>query len=177
MPSSGTATNFQMYVRGTLPANGDGITDGTIAQVDLTGSEKFFIYWMHNKLTQFLFNPSTLLAGQHVTVGGSISGAANEQALSVKRVVLRHWGYNGTLVANSVNTGNGTFQMTVNVFGGVLIPQTVTVYTFPATSFRGGLSGVGDVSSATNVRVVGLLIKDPTSGNSVILARYVDELD
>jgi len=177
MPSSGAATNFQMYVRGTLPANGDGITDGTIAQVDLTGSEKFFIYWMHNKLTQFLFNPSTLLAGQHVTVGGALSGAANEQALSVKRVVLRHWGFNGTVVANSPDTSTGTFQMTVNGFAGVLIPQTVTVYTFPGTSFRGGLSGVGDVSSATEVRVVGLLIKDPTSGNSVILARYVDELD
>lgn len=176
-PANGAAANFQLYVRGTLPANGDGVTDGTLATVDLSGSEKFFIYWMHNKLTQFLFNPSTLLAGQHVSVGGTLAGATDGQALSVKRVVLRHWGYNGTLVANSVNTTNGSFQMTVNGFAGVLIPQTVTVYTAPGTSFRGGLNGIGDVSSATTVRVVGLLITDPLSGNSVILARYVDELD
>ena len=57
-PSSGVASDFKLYVRGTLPASGDGVTDGQIAQVDLSGSEKFFIYWMHNPFTQFLFNPS-----------------------------------------------------------------------------------------------------------------------
>ena len=57
-PSSGVASDFNLYVRGTLPASGDGVTDGQIAQVDLSGSEKFFIYWMHNPFTQFLFNPS-----------------------------------------------------------------------------------------------------------------------
>ena len=78
---------------------------------------------------QFLFNPSTLLPGQHVSVGGTLAGAANGEALSVKRIVLRNWGFNGTLVANSVNTGNGTFQMNINGFAGLLVPgQPVTVY-------------------------------------------------
>jgi hypothetical protein len=175
-PSSGNASDFQLYVRGTLPATGDGVTDGTLATVDLSGSEKFFIYWMHNPLTQFLFNPSTLLPGQHVSVGGALSGAANGDALSVKRIVLRNWGYNGTLVPSSV-TGD-TFQMNVNGFAGLLIPgQPVTVYTGPGTKFRSGFNSIGDVSSATDIRVVGLLIKDPTSGDSVILARYVDDMD
>jgi len=175
-PSSGNASDFQLYVRGTLPASGDGVTDGTLATVDLSGSEKFFIYWMHNPLTQFLFNPSTLLPGQHVSVGGALSGAANGDALSVKRIVLRNWGYNGTLVPSSV-TGD-TFQMNVNGFAGLLIPgQPVTVYTGPGTKFRSGFNSIGDVSSATDIRVVGLLIKDPTSGDSVILARYVDDMD
>ncbi len=176
-PGSGNDSDFQLYVRGTLPASGDGVTLGQIAQVDLTGQEKFFIYWMHNRFTQFLFNPSTLLAGQHVSVGGTLAGAANGQALSVKRVVLRNWGFNGTIVPGSINSGDGSFQMQVNGFAGVLIPQTVTVYTASGTSFRDGFSGVSDVSSATTVRVVGLLIKDPTSGDSVILARYVDDMD
>lgn len=172
---SSPASDFQLYVRGTLPASGDGVTDGTLAQVNLSGSEKFFIYWMHNPITEFLFNSSTLLPGQHVTVGGPLSGAANGSALSVKRVVLRNWGFNGTLVANSVS--NGSFQMNVNGFAGLLIPnQPVTVYTGPGTKFRDGFSSISDVSSATNVRVVGLLIKDPTSGQSVILARYVDNM-
>ena len=175
-PSSGNASDFQLYVRGTLPATGDGVTDGTLATVDLSGSEKFFIYWMHNPLTQFLFNPSTLLPGQHVSVGGALSGAANGDALSVKRIVLRNWGYNGTLVPSSV-TGD-TFQMNVNGFAGLLIPgQPVTVYTGAGTKFRSGFNSIGDVSSATDIRVVGLLIKDPTSGDSVILARYVDDMD
>lgn len=175
-PSSGAATDFQLYVRGTLPASGDGVSLGQIAQVNLSGSEKFFIYWMHNPLTEFLFNSSTLLPGQHVTVGGTLAGAANGNALSVKRVVLRNWGFNGTLVANSIS--NGTFQMNVNGFAGLLIPnQPITVYTGAGTKFRSGFNAIGDVSSATNIRVVGLLVKDPTSGQSVLLARYVDDMD
>jgi hypothetical protein len=176
-PSSGVASDFQLYVRGTLPASGDGVPDGQIAQVNLSGSEKFFIYWMHNQFTQFLFNPSTLLPGQHVAVGGTLAGAANGDALSVKRVVLRNWGFNGTLVANSVNTGNGTFQMNVTGFAGLLVPEPVTVYVAGGTKYRNGFNSLADVSSSTSIRVVGLLIKDPTSGNSVILARYIDDMD
>jgi hypothetical protein len=33
------------------------------------------------------------------------------------------------------------------------------------------------MTDGANVRVVGLLIKDPTSGNTVLLAHYVDALD
>jgi hypothetical protein len=176
-PSSGVASDFQMYVRGTLPAQGDGVSDGDLAQVNLSGTEKFFIYWMHNQFTEFLFNPSTLLAGQHISVGGPLSGAQNADALSVKRVVLRNWGFNGTVAANSVDSSNGTFQMIINGFAGLLIPQTVTVYTSSVTTYRFGFNGLGDVDGATNIRVVGLLIKDPTSGNTVLLARYIDDMD
>jgi hypothetical protein len=175
-PSSGPATSFDLYVRGLLPTN-TGITLGQIAQVDLTGNEKFFIYWWHNPLTEFLFNSSQLLPGQHVSVGGPATGAANANAVTVNRVVLRHWGFNGTVVANSVNTANGTFQMQITGFAGLLVPQTVTVYTATPTDFRNGLTGLGSLTNGENVRVVGLLLKDPTSGNTVLLAHYVDELD
>jgi hypothetical protein len=173
-PASGATTSFDLYVRGLLPTT-TGITLGQIATVDLSGNEKYFIYWWHNPLTQFLFNSSQLLPGQHVSVGGPATGAANASAVTVKRVVLRHWGFNGTVVANSVSTTNGTFQMQINGFAGVLVPQTVTVYTVAKTDFRDGFTGVNDVTG--NVRVVGLLLKDPTSGNTVLLAHYVDELD
>lgn len=176
-PASGTASNFDLYVRGTLPASGTGVTDGMQAQVDLTGQEKFFIYWMHNPLTQFFFNSSALLAGQHVGVGGAISGAQNGQALSVNRVTLRQNGLNGTLVPGSIDLNSGSFQMQVGGFAGVLIPQNVTVYCGAKTSFRFGLNGVGDITDTTHLRVVGLLLKDPASGNPVLLARYVDVLN
>jgi len=175
-PASGEASSFDLYVRGLLPTT-TGLSLGQIGQVDLGGNEKFFIYWMHNRFTEFLFNSSTLLPGQHVSIGGPASGAANADAVTCKRVVLRGWGFDGTVVPGSVNTGAGTFQMKVNGFAGLLIPETVTVYTDGATQFRDGLSGIGDVSGSTNIRVVGLLIKDPTSGDAVLLARYVDELN
>lgn len=175
VPTQETVTNFDLYVRGLLPTT-TGITLGQIAQVNLTGNEKFFIYWWHNPLTEFLFNSSQLLPGQHVSVGGPATGAANAQAVTVNRVVLRHWGFNGTVVANSVSSANGTFQMQINGFAGLLVPQTVTVYTGGPTKYRDGFGSLSDVTAGENVRVVGLLLKDPTSGKTVLLAHYVDEL-
>ena len=172
-PPTGAATSFDLYVRGLLPTN-TGVQLGQIAQVNLTGSEIFSIYWMHNPFTQFLFNSSGLVAGQHVAIGGPASGAANPNAVTVNRVSLRNWGFNGTVVAGSQNTSNGTFQMTVNGFAGVLIPETVTVYLGAHSDFRYGLGKFGDLMDGAKVRVVGLLLKNPTSGQVVLLARHVD---
>ena len=172
-PPSGAATSFDLYVRGLLPTN-TGVQLGQIAQVNLTGSEIFSVYWMHNPFTQFLFNSSGLVAGQHVAIGGPASGAANANAVTVNRVSLRNWGFNGTVVAGSQNTSNGTFQMTVNGFAGVLIPETVTVYLGAHSDFRYGLGKFGDLTDGAKVRVVGLLLKNPTSGQVVLLARHVD---
>jgi hypothetical protein len=172
-PATGAATSFDLYVRGLLPTT-TGLTLGQIAQVDLSGSEKFFIYWMHNSLTQYLFNSSNMIAGQDVAVGGPATGAANAQAVSVNRVALRHWGFNGTVVANSLNTSTGSFQMQINGFAGLLVPQTVTVYTGGGCTFRNGFSALPSVTG--NVRVVGLLVKAP-GGNTILLAHYVDLLN
>lgn len=175
-PPTGTATSFDLYVRGLLPTT-TGLSLGQIAQIDLTGSEKFLIYRMHNPLTQFLFNPDALLAGQSVSVGGPASGAANAQAVSVNRVVLRQWGFIGTVVAGSLNPSSRTFRMQIDGFAGVLIPQTVTVYVADNSTFREGFTEFNSVTTGTNVRVVGLLLKDPVSGGTVLLAHYVDALN
>jgi Domain of unknown function (DUF4382)/Domain of unknown function (DUF5666) len=174
-PASGAASSFDLYVRGTLPAT-TGVTDGQIATIDLSGTELYSIYWMHGPLAQFLFNSSGLLAGQHVAVGGPASGAANAQAVTVNRVTLRHWGYNGTVVPGSENAGTDSFQIQVNGFAGELIPEIVTVYVTNNTQFRDGFNGFSDITDNANVRVVGLLLKDPTSGQAVIVGHYVDDM-
>ncbi len=174
-PATGQASSFDLYVRGLLPTT-TGLTLGQIATVDLSGSEKYFIYRMHNPLTQFLFNSSALLAGQHVSVGGPASGATNASAVTVNRVVLRHWGYIGKVVAGSESASAGTFQMQVKGFAGVLIPETVTVYVWDGTGFRSGFGGFSDIGDGDKVRAVGLLLNLP-SGNPVLLARYVDDMD
>jgi hypothetical protein len=173
---AGPPVGFDLYVRGLLPTT-TGLTLGQIATVNLTGNEKYFIYWWHNSLTEFLFNPNTLMPGQHVSVGGPASGAANSSSVTVKRVVLRHWGFDGTVAASNIDPTHGTFQVTINGFAGLLIPQTVTVVTGQRTDFRGGLTGVGDLTAGEDVRIVGLLLKDPISGNPVLLAHYVDQLN
>jgi hypothetical protein len=174
VPSTGTATSFDLYVRDLLPTT-TGLTLGQLATVNLTGNEKFFIYWMHNPLTQFLFNSRALLPGQHVSIGGPATGATNAKAVTAKRVVLRNWGFNGTVVAGSVNTSNNTFQMNVNGFAGLLVSNPVTVYV--GGDFRDGLGSMSSLPAASNIRVVGLLIKDPLSGNPVLLARHTDQLN
>jgi hypothetical protein len=171
-PATGTATSFNLYVRGLLPTT-TSLVLGQIATVNVNSSENFYIYRVHNTLSQFLFNSSNLLAGQDVAIGGPASGVSG-LTVTPTRIALRHWGFNGTFVASSINTSAGTFQMKINGFAGLLVPQTVTVYTSGITKFRNGFTALSGVIG--NVRVVGLLVKDPVSGNTVLIARYVDVL-
>lgn len=175
VPPTGAATSFDLYVRALEPTN-TGLTLGQIAQVNLTGNETFSIYWMHNPLTQFLFNSSAMVAGQAIAVGGPASGATNPQAVTVKRVNLRNWGFNGTIVKGSQNASAASFQMQVKGFAGVLIPETITVYLGPGTDFRYGFGLFTDLTDGANLRVVGLLLKNPTTGQVVLLARHIDGL-
>jgi hypothetical protein len=175
-PTSGPATSFDLYVRGLLPTN-TGLTLGQIATVNLTGNEKYFIYWMHNPFTEFLFNSSAMVAGQHVSIGGPASGAADPTNVTTKRVVLRDWGFNGTIVPSSQDAKGASFQMKVNGFAGVLIPETITVYLGNKCDFRYGFGAFSDLANSTNIRVVGLLLKNPTTGQVVLLARHIDGPD
>ena len=174
-PATGAATAFDLYVRALLPDN-TAVQLGNIAQVNLTGNEQYSFYWMHNPFAQYLFNPSALIAGQDVAIGGPASGAANASAVTVNHVLLRHWGYLGTVVPGSENSTNGSFQIQVNGFAGAVIPQPVTVYTGAGTSYRYGYSEFSDLTDGATVRVVGLLLKN-SSGAPVLLARHLDGPD
>lgn len=173
-PTLGNADSFDLYVRSLEPTT-TGVKLGQLATVKLTGNENYYIYWMHNPLTQFLFNRASLVAGQAVSIGGPASGAADATNVTVKRVVLRQWGFEGTIVPGSVNSDAGTFQMQVNGFAGVLIPTPVTVYVGQDTDFRDGFTSMSDVSASVRIRVVGLLLKNAATGQIVLLSRHVDD--
>ena len=172
-PQTGTATDFDLYVRSVLPS-GTGFNSGQISTINLTGNEIFYIYWMHNSFTNMFFNAALLTPGQHVSIGGPFTNGA----VTVKRVVLRHEGHTGTLVANSTNVGAHTFQFNSNGLAGVLFNGPITVFVTPFTRFGGGLMQLSDLTSnPTNpLRVVGLVLKDPVSGQPVFVARSVVEL-
>jgi hypothetical protein len=173
-PAVGQANDFDLYVRSTLPS-GTGFQSGQISTIDLTGDEKFFLYWWHLKFPSFLFNSSLLVPGQRVTIGGPFSNGV----VTVKRVVLRHEGHNGGWVVGSTNSGAGTFQFTSNGLAGVLFNGPVTVYTTPFTNFKGGLTGLGGLTGNTAIplRVVGLVLKDPISSWPVFVARSVEQIN
>jgi Domain of unknown function (DUF4382)/Domain of unknown function (DUF5666) len=177
-PPVGTAQDFDLYVRDVLPA-GTGFTSGQISTIDLTGNEKYFIYWMHNvfvssRWSNLFFNSSLLVPGQHVSVGGPFTNGT----VTVKRVVLRHEGHTGTLVPGSANVGTSTFQFNSNGLAGILFNGPVTVYVTPFTRFGGGLTSLKDLTSNPTkpLRVIGIVLKDPISGQPVFVARSVTEL-
>ncbi|MGA2634703.1 MAG: DUF5666 domain-containing protein [Terracidiphilus sp.] len=175
-PSTGPANSFDIYVRGVLPGT-TGVQLGTLATVELTGSENYTVFRMHNSFsnfTQTFFNRSGLVAGQDVVVGGSAANASSESDVTVNDITLRPWGYNGTIVPGSENAGAGTFKMQVKGFAGQVIPQAITVYLGSNTDYRFGLAAFGDVLDGAQVRVVGLLIVNPSNGNTVLLARHID---
>jgi hypothetical protein len=180
-PTSTSTTNsfFDLYVRALLP-DSTGVQLGDLAQVCLTGSEKYSLYWMHNsfsKYAQKIFNQSSLVAGQEVAIGGSSSNVSSSAPTvnSVDRVTLKNWGYIGTVVDGSEDATNGSFQINVTGFAGnVISPQPITVYFGDKTNFRFGFGAFSDLTDGARVRVVGLLIKDPTTGNPVLLARHID---
>jgi hypothetical protein len=171
------ASSFDLYVRGLLPASGTGIALGQIATINLSGKEKFFVHWDRNPLTQFIFNADAILPGQSIAVGGPATGAVSESAVAVKRVNLRDWGYVGKVVKGSVKLGKDTFQMQVDGFAGQLIPQTVTVYVTGRTLFRFGYTGLHELEGGDQLRVVGLLLKSPVNGETVLVSHYVDFLN
>ncbi|HWF67867.1 MAG TPA: DUF4382 domain-containing protein [Acidobacteriaceae bacterium] len=175
-PPAGEASSFDLYLRSLEPTN-TGLTLGNTATVELNGAEKYYIYWMRNPMTEFLFNSSALVAGQDVSIGGPASGAADPTNVTIKRVVLRQWGFEGTIVPGSLNAAQGTFKMQVTGFAGVLIPTPITVFIGNATDFRYGFTSASDMAASTRIRVVGLLLKNAANGNVVLLARHVDDRD
>jgi hypothetical protein len=173
-PSSGQATAMQMYVRHVLPSQLSAAPLGGLANVTITGNEKYGIYWMHNAFTDLLFNASALTPGQEIAVGGADPTAS---PFTVDRIHLRNWGYNGTVVAGSQNSGQGTFTMKVNGFVGQLISSDVVVYLGPQCDFRYGLGSFTDLTDSTSIRVVGILLKNSINGQLVLVARHIDGTD
>ncbi len=177
-PATGAANDFDLYVRSALPS-GTGFQSGTISTINLTGNENYFIYWWHSlfnfgNATNPVFNASLLVPGQHASIGGPFTNGA----VTVKRVVLRHEGHNGTWVVGSTNTGANTFQFNSDGVAGVLFNGPVTVYCTPFTKFKGGLTGLSSLTGTTplNLRVIGLVVKDPISGQAVFVARSVEQM-
>jgi len=178
-PPSGPASQADLYVRYELP-DIDGIQDGQIETLALTGSERYKIANINNPITTLLFNNSALAAGQVVDIGGSLTTTNGVPTLTVHRVVLRRQGQAGTWVPGStvVQSGNaGSFSLNDDWTAGVLLPSPLTVLTTNATIFINldGLSGLSG-SQALPIRVVGFILINPATNQPVMVARSVEEL-
>jgi hypothetical protein len=177
-PSSGPATQVNLYVREELPAV-DGISPGDITSLTLNGSEKYKIGNINLPLTTLLFNNSALAAGQRVSIGGALTTNNGTSTLTPHRVVLRRQGQAGTLAGNVVvqNGNAGSFQLNDNWTAGILLPQPLTVMTTNATVFI-NLSGLSALQGQTGtpLGVVGYVLIDPQTSQPVLVAGAVAQL-
>lgn len=178
-PPSGPATEADLFVRAELPAI-NGIEDGQIFTLDLNGSEQYRIGHADPAITALIFNNSALAAGQRVGIGGKLTTTNGVPDLTVHRVVLHRQGQQGTWVPGSTviaSNNAGSFSLIDNWTDGVLLPSPLTVITTNNTDFD-NLSGLSALSgnSPIPLRVVGLVLVNPATGQPVFVARRVEEL-
>lgn len=175
-PSTGAATSVTVLVRAEVPVL-DGIDVGKPVTLNLNSNTVFDIYRFGLPLQSFLFNNSMLVVGQRVSVAGDIDTTTNPASFDTRRVVLHRQGLQGTYVANSLQVTNGNsgqFMFNANGLHGYLFQQPIKVLTSNMTIFRnvpGGLSGVPNLTGP--FYVVGLLLKDPNTGDPVMVAGRV----
>ena len=173
-PTSGSASNLTVLVREEIP------TQSTIpiyqpAQVNLSSNTTYHIRHVPLAISSWVFNSGLMVTGQRIGFAGDVD-ATNSTQFDASNVTLRWQGHDGQVVASSIDTTNGTFMFNANGLLGYVFAAPVKVYTFPGTQWLGGLTSINDLTNSQNVRVVGLVLKDPNTNAPVILAVRVRAL-
>lgn len=177
-PSSGPVQTITMYIGEELPAMSGNFALGQVVTFDVSAVQTYDVSFINNWLTNFVFDNSSMVAGQRIFVGGTWSSSTT--TFTPDLISLRRQGVVGLLVANSVtvNNGNaGTFQLQNNGLLGWVAQGPFTVNTNNATLFF-NVSGLSSLSNAgtTPIAVGGLVLKNPTSGLPEVYAHRVIEL-
>lgn len=177
-PSSGPVQTITMYIGEELPAMSGNFALGQVVTFDVSAVQTYDVCFINNWLTNFVFDNSSMVAGQRIFVGGTWSSST--ATFTPDLISLRRQGVVGLLVANSVtvNSGNaGTFQLQNNGLLGWVAQGPFTVNTNNATLFF-NVSGLSGLSSAgtTPIAVGGLVLKNQTSGLPEVYAHRVIEL-
>ena len=174
-PSAGPVTSVTMWVGEELGTSGV-IPVDTIATIDLTGVTEYEVCFFDNWLTQQVFSNTSLVAGQRIFIGGTVSGGA----FTPHKISLRRQGVFGALVSNSVtvtgNTGSnqGYFQMQNDALMSYSAGGAFYVYTGDATVFENinGLAGLA-AAGTPNLVTRGLVFKSSVTGKPIVVAGRV----
>ena len=147
----------------------------TVATVDLSAVTTYDVCFFDNWLTQQVFNSSSLVVGQRIFIGGTVSGGV----FTPDMVSLRRQGVFGALVSNSVTvtgaagSNDGYFQMQNDALMSYSAGGPFTVYTGNGTIFENmnGLTGLA-ASGTPNLVARGLVFKS-ASGKPIVVAGRV----
>ena len=179
-PTSGPVQTVTMWIGEELGTSAMLPVD-TVQTIDLSGvpSGSYDICFFDNWLTQQVFSDISLVVGQRIFIGGTVSGTT----FTPNMVSLRRQGVVGALVSNSVTVTGGTgsnqgyFQMQNDALMSYSAGGAFTVYTGDATKFENinGLSGLA-AAGTPNLIARGLVFKNPTSGKPFVVAGRVRAL-
>jgi hypothetical protein len=182
-PVTGPVQTVTLWV-GETGGGASSVVD-TVQTVDVSAVNSYDICFFNNSWfnTVGLFGNSSMLVGQRIFIGGTY----NNNAFTPDMVSLRRQGVYGSTLAGSVTVtgGNaGSFQLLNTGLLGYTLGGPLTVDTGAGTLFFAGNSNtltLGDLQSATvatSVPVIarGLVFKDATSGNPVMWAHRVREI-
>ena len=182
-PASGPVQTVTLWVGET--GGGTSSLVDSVQTIDVSAVTTYDICFFNNSWfsPNNLFGNSSMLVGQRIFIGGSVSGST----FTPDFISLRRQGVYGTVVPGSVTvtSGNaGNFQLLNTGLLGMSLGGPLNVNTGAGTLFFQGNSNtvtLGDLQTATataSVPVVarGLVLKDTTSGNAVLWAHRVREV-
>jgi hypothetical protein len=182
-PTSGPAQTVTLWV-GETGGGTSGLVD-TVQTIDVSTVSTYEICFFNN--TWFspnnLFGNSSMVVGQRIFIGGIF----NNPTFTPDFISLRRQGVYGLVVPGSVTVtgGNaGSFQLSNAGLLGYSLGGPLTVKTGAGTLFFQGnsntttLTDLQTASAAASVPVVarGLVLKDSTSGDPVLWAHRVREV-
>lgn len=172
-PTSGPVQQITMFVGET---SADLVNDSrTIQTLDVSAvaAGQYDVCFFNNWFTNGLFNPSHVLVGQRVFVGGSYSNSA----FTPQMISLRLQGVYGTMSGTAtIDSGNiGNFELQNNaLIGYSLGGGPLTVWTGDNTLFI-NTSGLGSLQPGESLVAGGLLFYDGLTGGPVMAAGVVSD--
>ena len=175
-PASGPVQNVTMWVGEELGTSGVLPVD-TVQTIDLSDPSLIYaVCFFDNILTQQVFNPSALVVGQRIFIGGIVSNGS----FTPKLVSLRRQGVVGQLVSGSVVVTGGTgsdlgyFQMQNDLLMSYSAGGPFTVKTGDLTLFA-NINGLAGLAQAGTPKLLsrGLVFKDMNTGKPFVVAGYV----
>jgi hypothetical protein len=174
-PTSGPVTSVTMWIGEEVGTSGVLPVD-TVQTINLSGVTRYDICFFDNFLTNQLFNNTSLVVGQRIFIGGTVSGGA----FTPDFVSLRRQGVVGALVSGSVTVTGGTgsnlgsFQMQNDALMSYSAGGAFTVDTGNSTVFENinGLAGLA-AAGTPNLIARGLVFKDSTTLKPVVVAGRV----
>ena len=183
-PTTGPVQTVTLWVGET--GGGTSSMVDTVQTVDVSGVSNYAICFFNNSWfsPNNLFGNSSMLVGQRILIGGSVSGSS----FAAGFISLRRQGVYGLTVPGSVTvtSGNaGSFQLSNSGLLGYALGGPLTVNTGAGTVFFQGnsntltLTDLQTASATVAVPVLarGLVLKDSTSGDPVLWAHRVREVE